>query len=89
MDFSVKDCYGRFFEDCSGQSNVWGKIWRSSVPPRVHVFLWKVHHGILPLNEFLYSRLNSNFHTQFCSWCSNGGESIVHLFMECELASWC
>lgn len=56
------------------------------VPPKVYLFLWKLHHAILPVNAFLFNRYQPNFYTDQCSWFKREPETLFHLFMECELA---
>lgn len=67
-------------------SNHWNWIWKSKIPPKIKVFLWKINHRIIPTKFFL-SRRGLNLNSLACSWCNHIPEHIEHLFWECPLAT--
>lgn len=88
-NISVKDCYSLLSGEDAVMQGGWSEIWSLPVSPKFQLFIWKIHHEILPLNALLYHRLSPNFHSAICNWCNRREETIRHLFLECELASWC
>lgn len=83
--FTSKECYLSMVANLN-QSAFWKTLWKIRVPPKVLIFLWKIEHKILPINLLLSSRLHL---PASCKWCGYQEESLDHLFLRCELASWC
>ncbi|WOH13938.1 hypothetical protein DCAR_0933451 [Daucus carota subsp. sativus] len=67
-------------------SKSWILIWKLKIPPKISIFLWKMNWGVLPTKHFLSQKLKDL--VPLCSWCGQKSETLVHLFMECELAVW-
>lgn len=36
------------------------KIWKLKVPPKIHMFLWKIENGVIPSKSFLKLRLHQD-----------------------------
>jgi hypothetical protein len=63
-------------------------IWESKVPPKVKFLGWLVAHGRLNTCEMLQRRRpNSCFSPHWCVLCKQHGESAIHIFLQCDLAS--
>ena len=68
----------------SSSDDVWKKIWKLEVPPKVQVFWWRVMHGFLPARQVLHRRhIESIPH---CEVCGAEEESIRHVLIECTIA---
>jgi ribonuclease HI len=68
----------------TSSDDVWRKIWKLEVPPKVHVFWWRVVHGFLPARSVLHRR-----HVEpiaYCETCGADEESIRHVLIECTVA---
>ena len=69
-------------------SEVFSKVWDAWVPTKVQAFGWRLAHGRLPTLDNLYSRgvlLDGGGNS--CFFCHSQGESVNHLFFECEFSS--
>ncbi|KAK6126449.1 hypothetical protein DH2020_039837 [Rehmannia glutinosa] len=62
-------------------STLWNWIWRLPIPPKVHVFLWKVAHGKLPVRSALVKKSVDN--PPFCPRCGDAFETIEHSLRDC------
>lgn len=86
--FNSKTCaeliLSQDFPNNVGSRN-WKSIWNITAPPKVTVFLWKIHWNILPTSKFLSSRIH--FISPIYSWCNSEEETIHHLFWACQVAS--
>ena len=69
-----------------GRSNagkyLWNKVWRSRVPPKVRVFMWRLLRGTLPTRTALAKKLL--IPEILCVFCKRHAETDVHLFKECQ-----
>lgn len=55
----------------------WEWIWKSKIPPKIKLFLWKIAHKIIPTKSFLAHR-GLNIKTK-CSWCDLEVEDLDHM----------
>ena len=69
------------------RSEVWKKLWKLSIPPKVTNFMWRTLWGVLPTADALRSRMVQMDPT--CPVCLQERESIHHLFLRCRLAKEC
>lgn len=83
--FSTRDCY-KYLEglDNSWERN-WKGIWKSKVPPKLQMFLWKMDHQVLPTHAFLVERLHISIDST-CKSCKAGQETSSHIFRECKIS---
>lgn len=85
--FSVKSVYRTAVkhESCPNQSSVpWLKLWKSRLPKRTKLLLWRIKVGCLPTKENLLTRLIHIDST--CTLCKSSSEPCVPLFFECPIA---
>lgn len=63
----------------------WNKIiWNQHIPPSKALFVWRVTHGKLPIEESLWKR-GVNL-PSMCSLCCKRQESLHHLYLRCDFA---
>ncbi|KAF4373756.1 hypothetical protein G4B88_009330 [Cannabis sativa] len=85
--FSVRQAYLSLIKPRLGMcSNVWKEIWKVPVHERVKLFLWKVCKDILPCGSRLRTVFGNDSH---CVLCSDGEDSIPHLFFHCQFVRAC
>lgn len=85
--FSTKECCRLLSTNQAVElrsTSNWNTIWKSKLPPKINIFLWKIQRGILHTRRFLNSRI-SNI-PPLCVWCEKADESIDHIFWDCILA---
>ncbi|KAK9950614.1 hypothetical protein M0R45_006095 [Rubus argutus] len=63
--------------------NVWQKIWRVRVPPKVRAFIWRLLKGIVPTRMALFKK-KVLLPNSTCVFCNAHPESDVHVFLECD-----
>lgn len=57
----------------------WCEVWRSKVPQKIQLFIWKLCHNALLVKRNLFNRkLNP------CPICNNYGETVEHVFLLCN-----
>lgn len=61
----------------------YNSIWRLKIPPKIHIFLWKIEHGVLPSRVFLSSHLRSSMIDTSCKICGDGVEDQMHIIWLC------
>lgn len=61
---------------------LWKLIWNSKVPQKIKIFLWKLVHNILPVQENLFKKRISR--SNICPICKKETESIEHTFLRCD-----
>lgn len=65
------------------ENTVWKNLWKLKIPYKFIIFHWKILNDSLPVRDKLRKR---NIHVdRSCPMCNKEGESINHLFLECEL----
>ncbi|KAK9936175.1 hypothetical protein M0R45_013032 [Rubus argutus] len=67
-------------------NHLWGRIWRSRVPPKVRAFIWRLLQGILPTRVALSKRFP--LPDISCCYCNHQVESELHLFKHCDALRW-
>ena len=73
-------------ESSSGdaRSPLWKKLWHLNIPPKVHIFAWKMCMNALPtLVNFQRRSINTY---DICLACGKEPESNFHIFVKCEVA---
>lgn len=83
--FTTKSCYNALLNLDNRSEGNWTKIWKIKVPPKIHIFIWKVEHGILPTAAFLHNRLWNSIDPR-CKICGICVENQQNLFWDCCLA---
>ena len=58
----------------SGDERAWSAVWKLNVPPKVHVFWWRVLHNSLPSKVELKRRHVAM--ESFCEMCGDPDESM-------------
>lgn len=61
---------------------LWQTIWNSKVPQKIKIFLWKVVHNILPVQQNLFKKRITR--SNVCPICQKEMESIEHAFLRCD-----
>lgn len=92
--FSVKSTYEKLIDLMLAEEKwnddekiVFGGIWKSLAPLKVVVFSWKAFHNRIPTKDNLRIRnVLPGETTTFYVWCGGVEESMVHLFLHCDLA---
>ncbi|KAK1371240.1 hypothetical protein POM88_037332 [Heracleum sosnowskyi] len=69
----------------NANTDSWNFIWKLKIPPKVQIFMWKLHHGMLPVKALLQSRMRNSLATLNCCRCSDT-ETVLHLFWQCPFA---
>jgi hypothetical protein len=98
--FTVKSAYGmlmvtkihreNYLEGNPGPSNAeaeekgWSSLWKTSIPSKVRVFLWRLARQSLPTADLLHHRNMSQ--SSSCSICG-AVDSWKHSLMECNMAA--
>ncbi|XP_060972110.1 uncharacterized protein LOC133038081 [Cannabis sativa] len=79
-EFCVKSAYGLSqqprFQD---RNSVWSVLWKSSIHPRLKLFLWKIWSDILP------TKVRLGMWENHCVFCGEVEESAFHLFCNCNI----
>lgn len=86
--FSVKSCYKVISQHLRDEDvQPWSNFWQCKLPPKVKTFLWQACTNSLPTKDLLIQRkVNCG---DRCSLCSDGEESIFHIFVSCKYAKAC
>ena len=58
-------------------SNVWKKVWKLKIAPKIKVFWWRVLHEFLPSHQILHCKHIEP--TAHCEVCGSDSESIGHV----------
>ncbi|KAE8785482.1 Alanyl-tRNA synthetase [Hordeum vulgare] len=66
------------------EQQMWARLWKLKVLPKVRVFWWRVLRGILPVESVLKHRHISN--DSACKLCLNPDETLRHALMDCSHA---
>lgn len=87
MNSKADDHYRRNTAVCSNaeDNNIWSKLWKLSVPPKVRNFWWRVIKGFIPVRAILHIR-----HIELqsiCVECGSTDDTIYHALLECNFAN--
>ncbi|XP_077234220.1 uncharacterized protein LOC143876406 [Tasmannia lanceolata] len=82
--FSVKSFYLHLIPTLVEHAS--SAVWRLACPPRVAFFGWSVSWGRIQTIDFLRKR--GMWLVDHCPLCLSAGESIDHLFIHCQVASY-
>ncbi|OVA10294.1 Reverse transcriptase zinc-binding domain [Macleaya cordata] len=66
-------------------SKVWKKIWRTKIPYRVQVFIWRCAKNALPTRDNLSLRVQ--LPSILCPFCQTSPETIMHVLITCPISS--
>jgi ribonuclease HI len=69
---------------CNDQKN-WTSLWRTKVPSKIRVFLWRLSHQSLPTGNVLHRRHMSDISS--CSLCHATNDSWRHSLLQCNMAA--
>ncbi|GLT63476.1 hypothetical protein SLA2020_360390 [Shorea laevis] len=84
-NFSMKSAYYMAKNIQWSHGDDWSWIWKVSTIPKIQYFLWLLMHGrLLTLDTLAQWGVVQN---SGCPRCSNGPETLNHLFRECQYAS--
>lgn len=72
------------FTVSENNTEVWKRLWKLPVVPKVHVFWWRILRGILPGYRTLSRRDIMENNT--CALCKAESESVMHALIECSHA---
>ncbi|XP_057770854.1 uncharacterized protein LOC130990645 [Salvia miltiorrhiza] len=70
-----------------GVDGLWGRLWKTNVPPKVRSFLWRAARNNLPSKERLLSRGVAVGGE--CETCKSSFENLWHTFFFCSFAEDC
>ncbi|KAK6116532.1 hypothetical protein DH2020_049737 [Rehmannia glutinosa] len=62
-------------------TTLWKWLWKLNIPPKVHIFIWKVIHGTLPVQAALYRR--NSVPDPMCKRCGDAIETVEHALRDC------
>ncbi|KAG7583540.1 Reverse transcriptase zinc-binding domain [Arabidopsis suecica] len=94
-DFSVKSAYWLASQSCNLQTRLQAeqlpstndlkaKVWSLQTDPKIHVFLWKVLCGALPVASALnYRGMKTD---ERCQLCGGEEETVNHVLFTCSMA---
>lgn len=99
-EFTVKEGYRHAYRwkqsklSCRGASDsskiqaFWKSLWRTGVPDRVKILVWRLYYHAIPLYKELNKRGFGNL--KECCFCGYKGETVEHLFFQCwwSMAYW-
>lgn len=69
--------------DTMVKGNIWNKIWKAHIPPKVRSFVWRLIKGILPTRYALSKKVS--IQDMKCLFCNDQVESDTHLFKHCSV----
>lgn len=84
--FSTKECYQLIEGFDNHNERNWMKVWKLKVPPKIHMFLWKLEQGVIASKVFLKSRLHQ-MNDSICSNYKIHEEDSEHIFWKCSAAT--
>jgi hypothetical protein len=61
---------------------VWKRLWKLDVVPKVRVFWWRVLRGIVP--DYRTLSLRHIMDNSTCGICKDTSESLMHALIECS-----
>ncbi|OMO64639.1 reverse transcriptase [Corchorus capsularis] len=87
-NFSVKSAYyvarqilGHDVNIDDESRKLWRRVWGSSIPPKIHYFIWRLIWNLLPIKTNLQQRGMDI--DDLCVVCGLSVESLGHVFFEC------
>jgi hypothetical protein len=81
---------GDYFEGIAGSSNAetdergWSSLWKTRVPSKIRVFLWRLAQQSIPTSDVLTRRNMAT--SSSCSLCG-AEDSWKHTLIECNMAN--
>ncbi|CAN1837440.1 Putative ribonuclease H protein At1g65750 [Linum perenne] len=91
-EYSVRSAY-RLAADCEAEveelrpNGEWRRLWQMEVPPKMRHLLWRASRGVLPTRSALNRR--GIYMEDKCELCGELGETVTHLFLNCEVSKRC
>lgn len=75
---------GTFTDTSATDKQLWSRLWKLKVLPKVRVFWWRVMRGILPVESTLkYRHISSE---SKCKICLHADEDMMHALLNCTHA---
>ncbi|XP_026459415.1 uncharacterized protein LOC113360081 [Papaver somniferum] len=86
-NYSVKSAYKAFMNEnvSTDDATFWKRIWSIDCLPKIKFFIWKIFVRMLPVNSLI--KFYNPGIDECCPLCSNEVESVMHLFIQCPIAS--
>ncbi|KAL0405816.1 UNVERIFIED_CONTAM: putative ribonuclease H protein [Sesamum latifolium] len=81
LERNVASSSGSSLQLAEGKGTLWTALWRTWVPPKVRVFMWRLCVEALPTLEKLAKRKEGV--EKRCAICGGTVESIKHVLLEC------
>lgn len=81
--FSLRQTWHQI-RQCAAVSNLFKGIWGPLIKPSISMFLWRLIHGWVPVDNRL--RRKGIELVSICPRCKNEEESVQHLFLHCHVA---
>ena len=66
--------------DGSLDSQVWGRLWKLSIPGKIKICGWRAIQGLIQCQGILYNHIGDD---PQCPMCSLGQEDLKHLMFTC------
>ncbi|OVA01252.1 Reverse transcriptase zinc-binding domain [Macleaya cordata] len=64
---------------------IWKAIWRTKLPHRIQLFIWKGAKNAIPVRDILYKRMNIGDNR--CPRCNQDTETVIHALVTCPYVS--
>lgn len=81
---SQEEASKRSESSSSDSSWMWRKVWKLTLPPKIHIFWWQVANNFLPTKEVLFQRHVDR--ETVCATCGAADETLFHIAFECSMA---
>jgi hypothetical protein len=75
---------GTVTESSNSDTQMWNRLWKLNVVPKVRVFWWRVLRGILPVEKTLQYRHIATLAQ--CKVCRSANEDMMHALIQCTHA---
>lgn len=69
------------------QTPGWNQLWRTKIPHKVKIFLWRLCRNNIPVRNLLRGKGVRS--TIMCPMCGSDIEQLLHIFFYCEYAQRC
>lgn len=75
---------GRASSSASNEQKSWTSLWKTKVPSKIRVFLWRLSHQSLPTGNVLHRRSMAD--SCACAICNEPVDSWRHSLLDCNMA---
>ncbi|XP_026459110.1 uncharacterized protein LOC113359740 [Papaver somniferum] len=85
--YTVKSAYNAYMNDSIIPEDVsfWKRVWSLDCLPKIKFFIWNFFAYVLPVNSLL--KFYNPAIDDCCPFCANEAETVMHLFVQCLIAS--